>query len=126
MMNKEKNKGVEAKRKIDTSAYLDDVILFTEKNKDHLNGLRRILGKFGKAGLKLKPEKLKAVVTKLVFLRHLINQGTISPNPEKLTVIKQLKPPKYKKSCGSVCGLLSYFRQYTKNYSATAQPWTNL
>jgi uncharacterized protein YaaN involved in tellurite resistance len=48
-------------------AYLNDVILFTENLEDHLIELRRILGKFEKADLKLKPEKLKNSSTKTSF-----------------------------------------------------------
>jgi hypothetical protein len=43
------------------------------------------------------------MVPKLVFLGHLINQGTISPNPEQFTVTEQLKPPKDQKSCSDQC-----------------------
>ena len=53
-------------RKRDTIAYLDDVILSTENLEGHLSGYRRILIKFEKAGLKLKPEKLKILVPKLI------------------------------------------------------------
>ena len=49
-------------------AYLVDVLLFTENLEDHLNRLRTKLGKIEKARLKLKPEKLKVVVRKLIFL----------------------------------------------------------
>ena len=59
-----------------------------------MNGLRKILTQFEKAGLKVKPKKLKVVAPKLVFLGQLINQGTISRNPEKVTVKEQSKPPK--------------------------------
>ncbi|KAK2703677.1 hypothetical protein QYM36_017973 [Artemia franciscana] len=114
------------KKKTDTLIYLDDVILFTETNESQLDGLKRILGKFERAGLKLKPQKLQILVQKLVFLGHQINQGTISPNPDKLEIIKELKPPINKKTCRSVCGLLSYFWRYVQNYAAIAKPLTDL
>jgi len=86
--NQEKFSHTNTKKKTDTLRYLDDVILFTETIESHLDRLKRILGKFERAGLKLKPQELQILVQELVFLGHQINQGTISPNPDKLEIIK--------------------------------------
>ena len=117
---------INTKKKTDTLSYLDDVNLFTKTIESHLDGLKRISGKVERVGLKLKPQKLQILVQKLVFLGHQINQGTISPNPNKLETIKQLKPPNNQKTCRPVCGLLSYFRRYVQNYAIIAKPLTDL
>ncbi|KAK2726141.1 hypothetical protein QYM36_000559 [Artemia franciscana] len=57
---------------------------------------------------------------------HQINQATIFPNPDKLEIIKQLKPLNNQKTCRSVCGVLSYFQCYVQNYTSIAKPLTNL
>jgi len=66
-MNKKRYKIRCEKKKKYTLAYLDHVILFKENLEDHLNGIRIILVKFVKEGLKLKLEKVKVMVPKLFF-----------------------------------------------------------
>ncbi|XP_065557777.1 uncharacterized protein LOC136025721 [Artemia franciscana] len=54
------------------------------------------------------------------------NKPNKSPNPNKMEIIKQLKPPNNQNTCRSVCRLLSYFRRYFQNYANIAKPLTDL
>ena len=52
------------------SVYLDDVIVYSETLEDHLKHLQRVIERFMKTGLKLKPGKCHFVCKEVLYLGH--------------------------------------------------------
>ena len=79
-------------------AYLDDIIIFSKNEAEHLKHIAVIFQKLKEAGLKLKESKCDFFKKEIHYLGHLISDKGIYPLPEKLdTICNMPKPKKYPK-----------------------------
>ena len=74
--------------------FVDDVICVREAPEDHLNTLTKVFEKFREGNLKCRPEKVNLFQSEIKFLGMIVTQGQISPEPEKIKFVKDLKPAK--------------------------------
>ena len=70
-----------------TMAYLDDIIIFSKNEEEHLKHIEIIFQKLKEAGLKLKESKCDFYKKEIHYLGHLISDKGIYPPPEKLDTI---------------------------------------
>ena len=68
-------------------AYLDDIIIFSKNEEEHLKQIEIIFQKLKEAGLKLKESKCDFFKREIHYLDHLISDKQIYPLPEKLDTI---------------------------------------
>jgi hypothetical protein len=106
--------------------YLDDVICFSETLEQHKIDVENILKRFRQYNLKIKPSKCKFARTKIEYLSHIIENGTIRPNPAKASAVSESKRPKTVKQVQAFLGLVSYYRKFIKNCSSIASPLIKL
>ena len=78
--------------------YLDDIIIFSRSEKEHLEHLEEIFSRLKAAGLKLKLEKCCFFKKHIQYLRHLISAEGIQPLPEKLESIAKMPAQKINSS----------------------------
>lgn len=102
--------------------YLDDCILGSEDERNHLNDLKAFLQTINEAGLKLKPEKCKVGQAEIRYLGHLISAKGIRIDPKDLELIMKLKKPNTLTELRSLIGMLSYFRKFTPNFAEIMSP----
>ena len=62
--------------------YLDDIIIFSRNEEEHLQHLEEIFERLRKAGLKLKLQKCSFFKKHIQYLGHLISDEGIQPLPE--------------------------------------------
>ena len=62
----------------------------------------------------------------LSFLRHIIEEKGIFPDPEKIIAIQNISPPRNTTQLRSFLGLAGYYRKFIKNFSETARPLNQL
>ena len=74
--------------------YLDDIIIFSRSEKEHLEHLEEIFTTLKAAGLKLKLEKCCFFKKHIQYLGHLISADGIQPLPEKLKSITKMPAPR--------------------------------
>ena len=72
--------------------YIDDVIIKSKNQEEHLNHLRLAFEKMRKHGLKMNPEKCAAK-----FLGFLVHKKGIEVDKNKAKAILEEKPPTNKK-----------------------------
>ena len=70
-----------------TMAYLDDIIIFSKIEAEHLKHIEIIFQKLKEAGLKLKESKCDFFQKEIHYLGHLISDQGLYPLPEKLDTI---------------------------------------
>ena len=106
--------------------YIDDVLTHSLGWNEHLCELRKLFERVRSAGLTIKPSKCKLGFTSVDYLGHIVGEGEISPNPEKLFNIQQAPIPQTKKQVRSFLGLVGFYSKFIPNYSTVAAPLTDL
>ena len=102
--------------------YLDDIIVFSDNPKDHLQRLRGVFAKLDKAGLKLKPSKCEFFKTKITYLGHIVSSKGIETDPKKVKAVKNWTVPKTVTDVCSFLGFTNHYRRFIKGYANVARP----
>ena len=74
--------------------YLDDTLVASKTDRDHLATLKKVLNVFRKANIRLKPQKCDFLQSNIIFLGHKIFQNGIQPDPGKIKSIENLPYPR--------------------------------
>src|SRR3954462_3135136 len=90
--------------------YLDDVIIYSETFKDHLQHTREVLSRFQEAKVLLKTKKCHFCCEEVKYLGHIVGRGAIRPNPEKVKVIKECQVPRNVAEIHQFMGIVGYYR----------------
>ena len=106
--------------------YLDDNIIFSKTEEEHLQHLEEIFECLRKAGLKLKLQKCSFFKKHIQYLGHLISNEGIQPLPEKLESIAKMPVPQNMKQVKQFLGLVGYYRKFVPHFSDIARPLTQL
>ena len=109
-----------------TMAYLDDIIIFSRNECEHLKHIQIIFQKLIDAGLKLKDSKCDFFKKEIHYLGHLISSEGIHPLPEKLDTICNMPRPKTPKEIKQFLGLCGYYRKFVPRFSDIARPLSKL
>ena len=106
--------------------YLDDIIIYSRSEKEHLEHLEEIFIRLKAAGLKLKLEKCCFFKKHIQYLGHLISADSIQPLPEKLESIAKMPAPKNPKEVKQFLGLVSYYRKFIPRFADISRVLTHL
>ena len=104
------------------TAYLDDILIFSETLEDHLSHLETVFDRLRQHGLKLKLKKCSFLQSETHYLGFIINVKGISPDPAKEEAIKSLPTPTCVREVRSFIGMCSYYRRFIPNFSEIAEP----
>ena len=67
--------------------YLDDVIVFSKTQEEHVIRLRVVFKKLKQMGLKLKPSKYEFFRQELTYLGHVLSKEGIQTDPKKMEAV---------------------------------------
>ena len=70
--------------------------------------------------LKIKPKKSYFFQTSITFLGHILSADGVSPNPEKVSKVKDWPVPKTPKEVHLFVGLASYYHRFNPNFAKWA------
>ena len=106
--------------------YLDNIIIYSRSEKEHLEHLEEIFIRLKAAGLKLKLEKCCFFKRHIQYLGHLISADGIKPLPEKLESIAKMQAPKNPKEVKQFLGLVGYYRKFVLRFADISRVLTHL
>ena len=109
-----------------TMGYLDDIIIYSRSEKEHLEHLGEIFIRLKTAGLKLKLEKCCFFKKHIQYLGHLISEEGIQPLPEKLESIAKMPAPKNPKEVKQFLRLVGYYRKFVPRFADISRVLTHL
>jgi len=78
------------------------------------------------SGFTLNINKCHFVQSKVKFVGHIIGSGESSPDPDKVSTVKDMMIPETKKQVRRMVGFFPYFRDYIPNFAEIAKPLTDL
>jgi hypothetical protein len=92
--------------------YVDDIIVKSTKQENHITDLQETFANFRQAGLKLNPEKCVFEVKKGKFLGCLVSTKGIEANLSKIKDILLIEPPSTKKGVQWLTGRLASLNRF--------------
>ena len=87
--------------------YMDDVLIGSYSEKEHLDHIRQVFERFHKFKMKLKLAKCEFGWSEIQFLGHIINHKGIKTLPEKTEEISKIKAPR---NADKVCAFLGLLK----------------
>ena len=106
--------------------YLDDIIIFSNNEVEHLHHIEEIFNRLERFGLKMKWKKCDFFKRHIQYLGHLIAEDGFTPVPEKLESIGNMPRPKTPKEVKQFLGLIGYYRKFIPRFSDIVRSLTNL
>ena len=82
--------------------YVDDMLVKSRREEDHLADLKETFDTLRSFNMKLNPEKCAFRVTAGKFLGFMVSQRGIEANPDKIWVIMEMTPPRNVKEVQSL------------------------
>ncbi|KRY29757.1 Retrovirus-related Pol polyprotein from transposon 17.6 [Trichinella spiralis] len=91
--------------------YLDDIIVFSATEEEHLTRLEEVFQRLKGVGLKIKPEKCQ-----------LMKKQGIGADSQKTAAVRQWRTPRCVREVRQFLGLASYYRRFIKDFARVAGP----
>ena len=108
------------------SAYIDDILIYSETHQEHEKHVRKVLEKLREAGLQLDIEKCAFFQQRVKYLGLIISTDGIQMDPEKLTAVADWATPRSVRDVQAFLGFANFYRRFIHRFSAIAAPLTNL
>jgi len=92
--------------------YIDDVLIASKSEEEHLTHLEQIFQRFEENGLVINLEKCHFLKSELNFLGHLISSEGIKPASDKVAAINNFKRPENVKDLRRFLGMINFYRRF--------------
>ena len=106
--------------------YLDDVIVYSDMEEDHLCRLQATFEHFHEHRLKLKPSKCSFLHKQITFLGHEVSADGMKPGTRNLEGIAEMAPPANYTEVQHFLGMTGFFRRFIKGYTRIAKPLNDI
>ena len=106
--------------------YLDDVIIFSQTEEDHLTWLWAVFKWFREHGLKLKPLKCHFLRKEIAILGHKVSEEGMKLGDDGLKGITEMAPPANYTEIQKFLGATGFFWCFIKNYTLITRPLNDL
>ena len=106
--------------------YIDDLLVASRDEQEHIRRLEFVLKRLSWAGLKLNGRKTKFARAETTFCGHRLSRNGIKVDPDKLKPILNLQAPSSVKKLQSFLGMVNYMRAFIKNYALLSRPLYDL
>lgn len=104
------------------TAYIDDILIYSETMEDHVKHVRLVLQQLRKAGLQASLPKCEFHTTRTRYLGFIISTNGVEVDPEKVSVVTQWKQPETMRGVQSFLGFCNFYRRFIRDYSRVAKP----
>ena len=106
--------------------YLDDIIIFSKTEEEHLQHLEEIFVRLRKFGLKMKRGKCSFFKKHIQYSGHLVSEKGFEPLLEKLELICKMPALRTAKEVKQFLGLIGYYRKFVPRFLDISRPLTKL
>ena len=102
--------------------YLDDVIIFSHMEEEHMEHLHIVFKRFWEFNLKLKPSKCSFFQSEIVYLAHHILQQGILPSQDSMQAIEVFLMPETYKQVSAFYRLAGHYQRFIKGFANIVWP----
>lgn len=107
-------------------AYLDDIVIGSSTQEGCKRILFQVLSKLNDHKILINLDKCQFLVKSVKYLGHVLEDGHVSPNPDKIKAIVEAPAPSDVAKLSSYLGLINYYRKFLPNLSTELHPLYNL
>ena len=100
--------------------YLDDVVIYSSTQEEHIKCLQAVLECFWLHGLKLKPPKCEFFKEKIEYLGHSVSSKGMWPSRDNLKAITKYPEPTMYTAIKGFTGLIECYRHFIKDFARIA------
>ena len=104
-------------------AYVDDIMVMSKNETDHIADLRETFANLREAGLKLNPEKCVFGVSRGKMLGYIIGPKGIRANPDKTKAIVSMVEPSTKKEVQKLTGIIAALNRFISKSAERSLPF---
>lgn len=110
------------------SAYLDDILIYTDGSQEqHHEHVRRVIKRLQAAELQLELKKCEFDVQRTKYLGFILQAGEgVSMDPDKTKAIQEWEAPVTVRGVRGFLGFANFYRRFIPNYSKLAEPLVRL
>lgn len=106
--------------------YLDDILVYSASEAEHIKHLELVLSRLQKEGLYARKHKCKFFTRRIEFLGHVISPNGIELDDKKLEVVREWPVPTNVHELRSFLGMANFFRRSVRRYAHIAAPLHSL
>ena len=110
----------------DILGYFDDLLVHNRTVGTTMESCRVCFKRLRKENLTINLEKCEFFPITLKFLGHVITNGTMIPDNERVAALRHITPPTTIHDVRVLLGMVGYYQQYIPHYSKIMVPVTNL
>ena len=108
------------------TAYLDDILIFSENEEEHSDHVLKILRRLRERGLYLDIDKCEFDVKETRYLGFIITTEGIKMDPEKVKAVQNWAVPETVKQVKGFIGFADFYRIFIEHFSELIRPLTEL
>ena len=107
--------------------YLDDVLIHSATPEQHEKDVERVLQRFQDRRMRVKASKCEFSLMRVKFLGHIVEDGKIQVDEEKLTKLNEWKALlRGIQAVHQFLGFASYYHAFIENFAMLSLPLTDL
>ena len=103
--------------------YVDDMLVKSRREEDHLEDLKETFNTLRSYNMKLNPGKCAFGVTAGKFLGFMVSQRGIEANPDKIRAIMEMVPPRNVKEVQSLNGKIAALNRFVSRATDKCLPF---
>ncbi|KHJ31814.1 hypothetical protein EV44_g1960 [Erysiphe necator] len=108
------------------TAYLDDILIYSESLDDHIPHVRKVLQRMRDNNLQLDIHKCNFMTNKVKYLGLTISTNGLCMDHTKVDAITNWKTPSNLKDVRAFIVFANFYRRFINNFSAIVNPLTNM
>ena len=104
----------------------DDILVYGKSPEEHDNNLKQVLSQLREKGLTLKKKKCAFSQDNLKYLGYIFSKEGLSPDPDKVSALKDTSAPSNPTEVRSLLGMANYCLRFIPNYATITEPMREL
>lgn len=101
---------------------MDDILIHGRTPEEHSRCLFQVLQRLDSKKVMLNKEKCFININRIRFLGHIIDSDGIKVDPERITALENLPPPKNVSDVRSLLGMLNQLNKFIPNLAEKSEP----
>jgi hypothetical protein len=102
--------------------YLDDVLIFSDTEKEHVEHVKEVLERLRKAKLYVKLSKCEWHTQRTEYLGYIVTPEGISIDKDRVKTITDWPKPRTVRDIRVFIGFMNYYRRFIASFSKLAPP----